>query len=379
MKTLYGLYAIFSTGFNLVWKILPAFLAAFLGAFDISLIFTAFFASRVLIIPIGMTSDKIGPVKSIGLSFSLMVLMILSFLFFFGVKSLAGWIVFALVAGVIVNLIEIAAAAIASREKKKTKALFGLESMYQVGVVLGPILGGLLAASFGMEAALLTWAVLNILGIFTTSKLSVETEKKERLSGGLLLAIKEKKFLFLMVLLVGSFLTGFLQSMQELVLPLFAKQIGFDIAQIGLMIGLGSVITIFGLLFIGKKVDSLHRFRMLFVFFLLMLSFPLIISVFNDFLTLTIMGGIFLIGRASNLNISRGFFSEFSDKYKATAIGIGETVYYFSRSVGSVSTGLLIKDFGYIGTLVSMVGVTVLGLAGVLILIVYSKRRKSPD
>ncbi len=375
MKTLYSLYAIFSTGFNLVWKILPAFLAAFLGAFDISLIFTAFFASRVLIIPIGMTSDKIGAVKSIRLSFSLMILLILGFLFFFGVKSFAGWILFALVAGVIVNLIEIAANTIAAREKKKTKALFGLESMYQVGVVLGPILGGLLAASFGMEAALLTWAVLNILGIFTTTRLNVETEKKERLSGGLWQAIKEKRLLFIIVLIIGSFMTGFLQSMQELILPLFAKEIGFDIAQIGLMIGLASVITIFGLLVIGKKVDNAPRFHLLFIFFLLMLSFPLVVPVFNDFITLTVIGGIFLIGRASNLNISRGFFSEFSDKYKATAIGIGETVYYLSRSVGSVSTGLLIKDVGYLGTLFSMVGITFVALIGSLVLIVYSKRK----
>jgi len=376
MKILYGLYAVFSTGFNLVWKILPAFLAAFLGAFDISLIFTAFYASRVFIIPIGMTSDKIGAVKSIRLSFSLTILMILGFLFFFGVKSLTGWIVFALVAGVIVNLIEIAASAIAAREKKKTKALFGLESMYQVGVVLGPILGGLLASAFGMEAALLTWAVLNIFGIFTTSKLNIKTEKKERASSGLLSAIKEKKFLFVMVLLVGSFLVGFLQAMQELVLPLFAKEIGFDIAQIGLIIGLASLITIFGLLVIGKKVDRLPRFHLLLIFFLLMLSFPLIVPIFNDFITLTIIGGIFLIGRASNLNISRGFFSEFSDKYKATAIGIGETVYYLSRSVGSASTGLLIKDVGYTGTLFSMVLVTLVAIIGSVVLIVYSRRKK---
>ncbi len=376
MKTLYGLYATFSTGFNLVWKILPAFLAAFLGAFDISLIFTAFYASRVFIIPIGMTSDKIGAVKSIRLSFSLMILMILSFLLVFGVKSLAGWIVFALVAGAIVNLIEIAASAIAAREKKKTKALFGLESMYQVGVVLGPILGGLLASAFGMETALLTWAVLNIFGIFTTSKLNIKTEKKERASSGLLSSIKEKKFLFIMVLVFGSFMVGFIQAMQELILPLFAKQIGFDIGQIGLIIGLASVITIVGLLFIGKKVDNLHRFRMLFVFFLLMLAFPLIIPIFNDFITLTIIGGIFLIGRASNLNISRGFFSEFSDKYKATAIGIGETVYYLSRSVGSASTGLLIKDIGYMGALFSMGVVTLVAIIGSLVLIAYSRRKK---
>ena len=323
-----------------------------------------------------MTSDKIGAVKSIRLSFSLTILMILGFLFFFGVKSLTGWIVFALVAGVIVNLIEIAASAIAAREKKKTKALFGLESMYQVGVVLGPILGGLLASAFGMEAALLTWAVLNIFGIFTTSKLNIKTEKKERASSGLLSAIKEKKFLFVMVLLVGSFLVGFLQAMQELVLPLFAKEIGFDIAQIGLIIGLASLITIFGLLVIGKKVDRLPRFHLLLIFFLLMLSFPLIVPIFNDFITLTIIGGIFLIGRASNLNISRGFFSEFSDKYKATAIGIGETVYYLSRSVGSASTGLLIKDVGYTGTLFFMVLVTLVAIIGSVVLIVYSRRKK---
>ena len=222
----------------------------------------------------------------------------------------------------------------------------------------------------------MTWAVLNIFGIFTTSKLNIKTEKKERASSGLLSAIKEKKFLFVMVLLVGSFLVGFLQAMQELVLPLFAKEIGFDIAQIGLIIGLASLITIFGLLVIGKKVDRLPRFHLLLIFFLLMLSFPLIVPIFNDFITLTIIGGIFLIGRASNLNISRGFFSEFSDKYKATAIGIGETVYYLSRSVGSASTGLLIKDVGYTGTLFSMVLVTLVAIIGSVVLIVYSRRKK---
>ena len=53
-----------------------------------------------------------------------------------------------------------------------------------------------------------------------------------------------------------------------------------------------------------------------------------------------------------------------------------ETVYYLSRSVGSVSTGLLIKDVGYMGALFSVVGVTLVAITGSLILIVYSRRKK---
>ncbi len=377
MKLLYALYATYSTGFNLVWRILPAFLAAFFGAFEISLIFAAFFAARIFMIPIALTADKLGTIRTVRLSFSFMILLILGLLFLFGVKSLSGWIIFALIAGVLVNLLEIAANTLAASVKKKTKALFGLESMYQIGVVIGPIVGGLLTLHFGIEAALFTWAALNIIGILVTPRVAVSIEKRKRLAGGLISAIKERKFAFFMMLVFGLFFVGFLQAMQEITLPLFATTVGFDIANVGIIIGLASIITIAALLTIGKRIDKHSPFSMLFIFYILMLIFPLLVPVFYDFISLIIIGGVFLTGRAANLNISRSFFSEFSDKYKATAIGIGETVYYLSRSVGSAFTGYLVQGFGYgfaFDAMVFISGIALLGSS--IVLIIYSRKSK---
>jgi len=295
-------------------------------------------------------------------------------MFLFGVKSLSGWIIFALIAGVLVNLLEIAANTLAASVKKKTKALFGLESMYQIGVVIGPIIGGLLTLHFGMETALFTWAALNIVGILVTPRVAVSTEKRKRLAGGLISAIKERKFAFLMMLAFGLFFVGFLQAMQEIILPLFATDVGFDVAQVGVIIGFASVITIALLLNLRKRIDEKSRFIMLFIFYILMLTFPLLTPVFNDFVSLIILGGVFLTGRTASLNISRSFFSEFSDKYKATAIGIGETVYYLSRSVGSAFTGLLVESLGYNVTFNAMIIFTIIAMIGILVLVIHSKR-----
>jgi len=79
MRLLYSIYATYSTGFNLVFKILPAFLAAMFGVWEISLIYTAYFGAKILIIPAGLTSDRMGTIKTIRLSFSLMTLAIVFF------------------------------------------------------------------------------------------------------------------------------------------------------------------------------------------------------------------------------------------------------------------------------------------------------------
>lgn len=367
MKVLYSIYAAYSTGFNLVFKILPAFLAAFLGAWEISLVYIAFFGARILIIPAGLTSDRIGAVKTIRLSFSLMTLMLVGFLAFFGVRSLPGWIIFAFFAGIIVNLIEIASASIAASTKTKTTSLFRLESMYQVGVVLGPIAGGFLALYWGIEAALFSWALLNVIGILATSKISMPRIER-KFSIKVWDAIKAKKWDFILVIFIGSFMVGLIQAIQELSFPLFMNSVGFDISFVGIATGVSSVIAILGLLYLGRFFEGKRPYASLFLLFLLMMTFPLLVQSFPDIAGFSVLGGIFLVGRSASLNITRGFFSEFSNTQKATLIAFGETVYYFSRSFGSAVAGMMIETAGYSGLflimfLVIIVSLAVIGLA----------------
>jgi len=188
-------------------------------------------------------------------------------------SSLSGWIMFAFVAGIVVNLIEIASATVAAGLKAKTTSLFRLESMYQVGVVAGPIIGGFLTLHWGMEAALATWAVLNIIGIVATSKIRPSLFRR-KFSGGVFDAIKSRKGEFILVMAIGSFVVGFLQAIQELAFPLFMNSLGFDISLVGIVIGGASLITFVVLLYAGKKFEGRSPYASLFVLFALMLVFP---------------------------------------------------------------------------------------------------------
>lgn len=360
MNRLYALYATYSSGFNLVFKILPAFLAAMFGAWEISLIYAAYFGARVLIIPAGLTSDRLGKLTTIRLSLSLMALMIVLFLILFGVNSLTGWLIFGFISGIVVNLIEIAASSLVSSMRSKTESLFKLESMYQLGVVLGPIAGGFLTLYWGMEAALSTWAVLNILGILLTSRIR-SPKSEHRMPEGALASIKKRKLEFIIVAAMAA-LVGLVQAMQELAFPLFMNSIGFDISLVGIVIGGASVLTIFALLYLGKRLEKVPVHISLLFLFGLMLLFPLLITVSPNAVVLIVLGGLFLIGRSGGLNITRGFFSGFSNTYKATLIAVGDTIYYFSRSAGSALTGAVIEGTGYSALFFDMAAITVVSM-----------------
>jgi MFS family permease len=375
MKSLYGIYATYSTGFNIIFKILPAFLASLFGAWEIALIFAAFYGARVLIIPAGLTSDRLGGLKTIRLSLSLMIVVIVGFILLTGATSLLGWIVFSFIAGLVVNLIEIAAATVAASQAKKTTSLFRLESMYQIGVIAGPIIGGFLMLYWGIEASLLSWGLLNVVGILLTSKMNISTPKKERLRG-VFAAVNDRKSDFAVMLVLGSFILGFIQAMQELVFPLYLNSLGFDISVVGVVIGAGSVIALFALLYLGNPFEKKPVHLSLLVMFALMLVFPVAAPLTGNVAALAIAGGVFLVGRSASLNITRGFFSEFSDAYKATLIGVGETVYYFSRSVGSAVTGTVIQGFGYDATFIAMAIMTVVAMV-LFCMIFFVKRAAS--
>ncbi len=58
------LQAIWSTGFNLVTRILPSYFATVASAFQIGLIYSLYALAKFLSIPCGWVSDKIGKLVS---------------------------------------------------------------------------------------------------------------------------------------------------------------------------------------------------------------------------------------------------------------------------------------------------------------------------
>ena len=364
-----------STGFNLVSRILPSYFATVASATQIGSIYSIYAGAKFLAIPCGWLSDKIGKVKTLFLVFFVLPVLTISFVIS---KSVFFFTLMFFLIGLLGNFYYSSINAIITIffNHKKTEYLFKLESMYQLGMVLGPIIGGFLTLRYGIEKAFYTWAGLSILGLifsaFLFKKELPETKRFEKPSLKQLFSqLGEKKFDFIIFLIVGSFLTGLFESMTTLSIPLYATKIGFDISKVGLIVGIGSLLSIFGLLFLGKKLEELDKtYSLLLTTFLIGISTLFIVFV-HSLAGIVLLLGVFTIGRAGGLNITRSFLSEnLGENIRATAMSINDTSQYIARFIGPPFAGILIDK---ININASFISIPIIAILGILLLVVYKK------
>lgn len=373
---LYLLHFLWSGGFNLVSRILPSYFATIASASQIGVIYSIYAASKFLAMPCGWASDKIGKTKALFLVFFILPLVVISFTFS---KSIFFFALMFFIIGILGNFYYSSInALITIFFKRKTESLFKLESVYQLGVVFGPIVGGFLTLRYGIETAFYTWTGLGILGLILSSfLLRKENTTRQKIKKPslkqLFSQLGEKKFDFIIFLIVGSFLTGLFQSMIELSIPLFATKIGFDISEVGLIIGIGSLISIFGLLFLGKKLERMNK-----IYSLILTTFLVGISIFftvfvHNLIGIALLLGVFTIGRAGGLNITRSFVSKnLGENIRATGMSISDTSQYTGRIIGPLLTGILIDK---INIEVSFIFISVVAAMGIILLIIYGKKK----
>jgi MFS family permease len=257
--------------------------------------------------------------------------------------------------------------------KEKTKALFRLESMYQLGVIIGPIIGGFLVADYGLEAVFYVWGILGIIGFIFSLFLRKEeivkkVEKKKPSIKKLFKKLGDNKFEFINYLTIGGFLTGFFEAAITIAFPLLMTAYGYDIKNVGVIIGLGSVISIIGLLLIGKNMDKMGYQKSLLVTSLMMgITFLLVFS--NNFWLAIIVLGIFTIGRAGGLNIVRAFISEnIPEEVRATGMSINDTAQYSARVVAPLVVGFLIDLVGINAPFILLFILTILSIIGLILI-----------
>ena len=367
--------AIWSTGFNLVSRILPSFFATVASATQISLIYSIYAIAHLLAIPCGWVSDKIGKVKTLFLVFLILPFLTISFLVS---KSVFFFALMFFLVGILGNFYYSSINAVITIffNRKKTEYLFKLESMYQLGAVLGPIIGGFLTLRYGIDKAFYTWAGLSVLGLILSSflfkKEPPETKKIEKPSLKQLFSqLGEKKFDFIIFLIAGSFLTGLFESMLTLSLPLYITKIGFDISKVGLILGIGSLFSIFGLLFLGRKLEEVNKtYSLLLTTFLAGISCFVLIFV-HSLIGIILLLGIFTIGRAGGLNITRFFVSEnLGENIRATGMSVSDTTQYIARVVGPLFAGILIDK---INIQTSFISISAIAALGIILLIFYNR------
>jgi MFS family permease len=249
--------------------------------------------------------------------------------------------------------------------KRKVESLFRLEAMYQLGFMIGPIVGGFLTLQYGIEIAFYTWAGLGIAGLVLSSfilrKRELATDKKRY--GGLWSEMRKRKLAFFIFLLIGGVITGLLDSIRDLGVPLYATGLGMNIYEVGLLFGISSVISFVGFFLLGKKLEKVNKNASLIATMVLMAVPFFMFALFQDILTLAVLTGVFTLGRAGGLNIARAFVSDnVSIGTRASGIALIDSVYYIGRVTGPLYAGAVIDIASipfvfFTGGVVSLAGI----------------------
>lgn len=366
-KTLYLLQWLWSTGFNMVFRIFPAYLAGFAySAFQISLVTASYSLAKAFALPCGYAADKLGKTRVVFMAFLIATAfpLILSF-----TTELNTMIILFFLTGITANFYYTSIGSIISFYKKKTEGLFRLEAVYQLGFFVGPVVGGFFAAQYSMILAFYTWALLSFIAfIFSSIFLRRAQFKDSRFGGGVMETLRKNKGSFVSNMLIGSFLTGFLFAVNNLAIPLYAVSLGMNLFDVGIIMAFSALISAFGFYFLSSRLESLGLFKAL-ILSMALTGIPYLFMGFaGEIVLITTLSGIFFIGRAGGLNIARSYISQNTgENQRATGISLVDTFHFLGAFIGPIFAGLVLDFFSFETVFLSISLLSSLGIAVVLV------------
>ena len=231
-RLLYPIQFIYSSGFNMVSKLMPAFLTRFSSsATEIGSVSFAYNLAKSLNLPCGMAVDRIGKERAIFMVLFIIPFIAVSMSLFSQVYQFA---VAFFVVGILANFYYTSINSLIGLYKKKTESFFQLEAAYQLGFVIGPLLGGFLMSAYGGYAAFYTWAIFSFAGLGISAIFLRRRERTGRAVVGRPMDVFRElagtgRARSIVFLATGSFLTGIFFSMKDLSIPLYATDLGMSI------------------------------------------------------------------------------------------------------------------------------------------------------
>lgn len=160
------------------------------------------------------------------------------------------------------------------------------------------------------------------------------TPRKSQAGKNFFFQLGAKKSDFLLFLIFGSFLSGIFEVILTFVFPIYATFLKLPLSHIGYLIGLGSILSIFGFIFLGKFLEKLNKYSALILTIFLAGFSSLCFILFHSFLILIPIIAIFTLGRAGTLNIARAFISEnLTEELRATGMSISDFSQYLARTI----------------------------------------------
>ncbi|MCK5022874.1 MAG: MFS transporter [Candidatus Aenigmarchaeota archaeon] len=366
-KILHILLFIWSTGTNMVRKVFPAYLAGFVpSAFLISLVTTGYNVGKSLSIPCGIASDKMGKIQSLMLSFFLISIVALLISL---TTNLFHYVILFVVIGIVSNFYYNANNALISLQKRKTESFFKMEAFYQIGLFIGPIIGGWVVSFYSMTLALYAWAILGLIGFAISTVLSKREhlEKKSIEVGKFFRELRKNNTRCFSFFLVGSMFTGLFFGTMNFTMPLYIIGLGMEIYHVGIVIGAGAVISTIGTYLLGSVFQKFSKEKS-FIIIMIVTGISFFAMTYSfDIVTLSLIYGIFNIARAGGLNISRALIAgKTTEGTRATSMAFLDMLHFGGAFIGPLCAGLLIDTINIQSVFLLIFGISIIGIAIIL-------------
>ncbi|MEM2522831.1 MAG: MFS transporter [Candidatus Bathyarchaeia archaeon] len=370
-------------GFGLVMPLLPIYARSF-GAtgVQLGLLTTSFAISRaVTTYPGGWLADRSGRKKPIvvGLFMYSVVMVLYGFtedvnqlIFLRALQGVASGIVWPIINTMIVDI---------TSPEDRSKALGLYETMWFLGMAVGPGLGGMLAGAFTIAVPFFVCGVLAFLSMFLVILTVKETMPFVKTPNGLVVSedafprvsVKGlKQFtpypIVFLSLCIARFTTAFSSSLIQPVLSVYANEVlGIPTMEVGLLFTVMGIVTLITTLPMGVIADNVGRKRAFISGDLLYALSALLIIFSRGFWPLLVVMILQGFGRAIiNPSLTAMFSGVVSAPKRGEAMGIFNVFQNLGLIVGSAAGGFL---YEFSSSEMPFITCFLVGLIGVLVIL----------
>ena len=325
--------------------------------FLVTLLIAALGASRIISAPLtGFLSDRIGrkPLAVIGAGLrggaSFAVLY---------VDNYAAFFVLELIGNTGVSMWQTTSQVVIadmSTPENRGRAVAMRNSSMRLGQIIGPVLGGVIAATWGLQEVFVVNGVSKFLVMFITLYLIGETrperaprkaEDRTSLRGDLGAIIMSRAFIALGLTTIATALIG--QGVVQVMFPVAGQEeIGLSPSNIGLLISVASLLTLVCSYPNGMLVDRFGRKTSLVPGLLFAAGASVLLAVAGDFNSALLALAVFGIAQAMTMGSTQAFAMDLAPEDKRGAfMGVWAAFQSFGSAVGPLGAGAIAQFWGF--------------------------------
>lgn len=337
--------------------------------FLVTLLFAALGASRIISAPLtGFLADRIGrkPLAVIGAflrgaaSFGVLY-----------IDSYAAFFVLELIGNTGVSMWQTTSQVVIadmSTPENRGRAVAMRNSSMRLGQLIGPVLGGVIAVTWGLPQVFVVNGVSKFLVMFITLYLIGETRptreprpeaERTSLRADLLPILMSRAFIALGLTTIAATLIG--QSMVQAMFPIAGKiEGGLIESEIGLLITIAGIVTLLGSFPNGILVDRFGRKKSLVPGLLIAAGAAAILSTMNDFNGALLGMAVLGLAIAMTMGSTQAFAMDLApDDKRGAFLGVWASFQSFGSAVGPLAAGAVAEYWGF--------GTAFLAVAGFLV------------